>query len=149
MRTAAHVRTANLPYLPVLQLRADVAGEIGRIGILRISDIGDFARQRAQSQIAHALVGELLKSRLAVDETHRDAIWGGEFRRVTVWRRLLLTQWLPKPVNGTFGSFANHGFDIIGANAGAREFNGAIDIGLRHGPAGIGFERDGRHDPFA
>ena len=39
-------------------------------------------------------------------------------------------------------------FDVFGGDTAPRQFDRAVDIGLGHGPAGIGLERDRLHHPM-
>src|SRR5439155_14735418 len=84
--------------------------------------------------------------RMAKDEARGDAIGLAELRRVGVRRPLLVGERLPQPMHCALGRFAYHLGDLADVDA-LREAPRAVDVGLGHGSAGVGLERDAAGDP--
>jgi hypothetical protein len=144
---AAHILAPHFLNRTVLQRRADMSGETGRVRIVRIDDVGHFRSQCEYLGIADFLFGESREARGVIEKAHRDAIGRAELGRIGRRRHLLTLKRLPQTMHRALAHFANKGFDVVRLDAAPRKFDGAVDIGLGHGPAGILLERDRRHVP--
>ena len=82
-----------------------------------------------------------------MDETGREQIRHREFRGIAVRRALLVGERLPETMHRAFRDLADDFGDILRLDAARAEPPRAIDIGLRHRPAGIGLERQRIGDP--
>src|SRR6202011_5439700 len=63
-----------------------------------------------------------------------------EFSGITVGRALLDRKRLPQPVHGALADLADDLAHVLGPDAARGKPPGAVDIGMRHGSAGIGLE---------
>ena len=136
-----------LDHPAIFQRCSHMAGKLIWIRVFRINNERDFCGQRADCGILRALIGELPKPCVAVDETDCDAIGRRELARISIRRRLLQRQRLPQAMHRALANIANDGNNILCAHALARKFNRAIDIGLRHGSAGERLEGDAIRHP--
>src|SRR4029079_9040126 len=140
VRPAAEMRLSLVYNGAMVKYRANMAGEIVRIGIIRIDHVTDLRREREHVLVAHRSVREGVKADAAVHKTRAEQKWRRKLRGVAVWRPLLVAQWLPQSVHGAFGHFADQFLHIACFDAACRKAFGAIDVRMRHGPAGIGLE---------
>ena len=63
-----------------------------------------------------------------------------ELGGIAVGRALLGGERLPQAMHGAFRHLADHLLDVAGLDAARRQPPGAVDVGMRHGPARIGLE---------
>jgi hypothetical protein len=59
LRAAAHIGLALLDHRAVAQGGANVAGEIFRIGILRVDPVAHLAGEREYGGVLHGLIGKI------------------------------------------------------------------------------------------
>src|SRR6266516_1051259 len=137
---ATQMRLAFFDDAAALQQRADVAGIVRRIGVLRIDHVAHFCRDAEDGRIAHRFIAERIESDAAVHEAGRDAIRRAEFRRVAVRRPLLLRQRLPQPMHRCVRDFADQRFDLAGRHAARVKPARTVDVRMDHGAARIRLE---------
>src|ERR1051326_2824472 len=147
VRPAAHVRLALLDHAAVAQGGADMTGEIVRIRIVRINPVADFFGERDDRGLVHRGVGEIAQAHIAADEARGDAIGLRELAGIAVFRRLLGSERLPEPVHSALADVADHFGHVVRLDATCAEPPCAIDVGMRHGPAGIELEGERLADP--
>ena len=96
--------------LPSLQRRADVAGEVARVLVVRIDHVGRPSRRaRARCGSVTRSSVNCSKPGLAVDEADGDAIGRRELRRHSRWAaRCFSGERLPEPVHGALADLADH-----------------------------------------
>ena len=135
--------------LPSRKRRADVAGEVVRIGIVRDrSGSGPSAASATHRRLLHRRVGEIAQADIAADEARGDAIGRARIcRRSRCVGRLLGGERLPQPVHGPLADVADHLDDVVGLDAARAEPPRAVDVGMRHGPAGIELEGERLRHP--
>src|ERR1043165_9917381 len=68
VRPAPHMRLAFLDHAAVAQGGADVAGEVVRIGIVRIDPVADLGGERHDGRLAHRGVGKIAQAHVAPHE---------------------------------------------------------------------------------
>ena len=124
-----------------------MAGEVARIGVVRIDDVAHLGGELPHTRVLRALVGELLEASLAVEEADGDAIRRRELPGIAVGRPALPVERLPQAVDGPLPHLADDRGDVGRGRPLAREIDGAVDEGLGHGPAGIGLEGERRRHP--
>ena len=95
-----------------------------------------------------ACIGEGLKANAAAHEPGREHERRRELRRIAIGRALLVGKRLPQAMNGALRHFADHLLDVAGLDAARGKPLRAIDIGMRHGPAGIRLERERLRHPL-
>src|SRR5512134_3122286 len=98
--------------------------------------------------VADGLIGESLKANAAAHKAGRQYERRREFRRIAIRRPLLDGKRLRQAVHGALGCFADHFLDIAGLDAARGETLRTVDIGMRHGPAGIRLKRERFRHPF-
>src|SRR5262249_45662755 len=106
----------------------------------RIDYVAYLQRQREYIAIAHRLLGESIKSDTATDKAGREQERRGKLRGIAVGRALLVGKRLPQPVDRALGHLADQFLDLARFDASCGEPLGAIDVGMRHGPAWIWLE---------
>ncbi len=127
-----------------------MARVVARIGIVGVDHVADLAGERPALRLAHRLLLEGREPSLAQQEAGGDAIRRREFGGVAVGRRMLERQRLPEPVHRAFADLADQRDDLLRRDAHGSQLAGAIDIGLRHGSAGVGLEGEiGAHPAVA
>src|SRR5262249_55117003 len=140
VRPAAEMRLSLLYDGAVVEYRANVAGEIVRIRIIRIDHVTDFRREREHILVAHRGVRESVEA----DDTAYKACGEQKRRRkfcgVTVRRALFVGQRLPNAVHRAFRHFADQLLHIAGLDAACSKALRTVDVGMRHRPAGIWLE---------
>src|SRR5262249_47300416 len=92
-------------------------------------------------------VGEGVEPDIAAHEADRDAIGGGKFSGIAVARALLGGERLPQAVHRALADLADEFLDLLRFDAAGSEPPRAVDVGMRHRPAGIRFERERRRHP--
>src|SRR5262249_46433008 len=140
MRAAAEMRLPLLHDSAVVEYRANMAGEIVRIRIVRVDHVTNFRREREHVLVAHGGLRERVKADAAANKAGGEQKWRRKLRGVTVRRALFVGQRLPKSVHCAFGDFADQFLHITGIDAACRDALGAVDVGMRHRSAGIGLE---------
>ena len=94
--------------LPSLQRGADMAGEIARIRVVRIDDVGDLARRARRTAVSCTRSSvNCSKPGVAVEEAGGDAIGHAEFCGIAVGRRLLQRERLPQAVHDALADVAD------------------------------------------
>src|SRR6516165_2344861 len=144
---AAHMRLALLDHAAVGEQRADVAGEIVGIRIVRVDLVAHFRGERGNARLLHRVVGEGVEPDIAAHEAGRDAIGGGKFSGIAVGRALFGGERLPQAMHRPLADLADELFDLLRLDAAGSEPPRAVDVGMRHRPAGIRFERERRRHP--
>ena len=133
--------------LPSRRVSADVAGEVVRIGIVGIDAVADLLGERDHRGLLHRVVGEIAQAHIAADEAGGDAIGLRELPGVAVARRLLGGERLPEAMHRALADVADHLGDVVGLDAARAEPPRAVDVGMRHGPAGIELEGERLRQP--
>src|SRR5262249_24739025 len=77
----------------------------------------------------------------------RDAVGGGKFSGIAVGRALLGGERLPQAMHRALADLADELLDLLRLDAPASEPPRAVDVGVRHRPAGIRFERERGRQP--
>src|ERR1700722_8883286 len=126
----------------VVERRAQMAGEIGWILVVRIDLIADLASQCEYRRIVDARFRELAEACLAIEETHRHAVRCTEFGGVSGRRPMLDGEFFPKTMHRAFADLAHDVANLFRLHAALGEGDGAIDIRLGHRAARVGLERD-------
>src|SRR3954470_13058762 len=145
--TAAQVRLPLLDHASVAQARAQVSGELPRIGIRGIDPVADLGGERADVGIARGIVAEGVETDVPAEQPRGDAVGSRELRRVSVRRPLLVRERLPEPVHRSLPDVRDDLVDLARGDAFAQPAR-AIDVGLDHRPARIWLERQGRRHPL-
>src|SRR5262245_46752367 len=147
VRAAAHMRLALLDHAAVGEYRADVAGEIVGIRIGGVDLVAHFRGERGHARLLHGVVGEGVEPDIAAHEAGRDAVRGGKFSGIAVGRALLGGERLPQAMHRALADLADDFLDLLRLDAAGGEPPRAVDVGMRHRPAGIRFERERRRQP--
>ena len=105
-------------------------------------DIGDAAGEGQDALVLRLVVCELRETRVALVEGDRHAVRHGELGGVAGGRPVLGGQRLPEAVHQPLAGLADDGLDLLAPDALLRQAAGAVDVGVDHGAAGIGLERD-------
>src|SRR5581483_6506005 len=142
LRAAAEMRLPLLDHAPVLERRANMAGEDVRIRIAGIDDVAHLRSECEYASIAHGFIREGIEADRAFDESGREDEWRREFRGLAIRGTLLGCKRLPKPMHRALRNLADKILHIVRLDAASREASGTIDVGVRHGPAGIRLERE-------
>src|SRR5262249_26982528 len=147
VRAAAHMRLALLDHAAVGEQRADVTGGIVGVRIVRVDLVAHFRGERDDARLLQRVVGEGVEPDIAAQEAGRDAIRGGKFSGIAVGRALLGGERLPQAMHRALADLADDLLDLLRLDAAASEPPRAVDVGVRHRPAGIRFERERRRHP--
>ena len=101
---APQVRLMKLHDLAAAESHPQVAGIVPRILVLRIDLVGHLRGERQHVRVAKSRLGELAEACGAVERRHGNAEQNAELGRIRRRRAMLLVQWFPQPMDGSFAT---------------------------------------------
>ena len=125
-----------------------MAGEPARVRIFRIDDVAHFGGERTHLGVMHHFFFIIDESRVASQHADGDGVRNAELGGIAVRRILLRGERFPQAMHDAVGGLAFDGDHVAGRNPLSHELARAVDVGMRHGAAGVGLEGDVGAEPL-